>query len=871
MEPKKLLTTLALVSVVLIAGCKKDNFVETTGVCPIVISTVPANLATGVPLTQVITATFNVKMNPATITQATFTVKGASAITGTVTYSGTTASFAPSSPLTPNTTYTGTITKSARDLQRQALKYDHVWTFTTINPYTVTVSSNPLAGGTTTGSGTFISGSSVTVTAVANTGYTFTNWTESGTAVSTTAAYTFNISGNRTLVANYTARYTVVVSTNPSTLSNQPTGSGTFNSGSSVTVTAVANTGYTFTNWTESGTAVSTTAGYTFNISGNRTLVANYTVASSSYTVAVSSNPLAGGTTTGGGTFNSGASVTVTALANTGYTFTNWTESGTAVSTTAGYTFNITGNRTLVANYTAAVSSYTVTLSANPLAGGTQTGAGAFSSGASVTVTATPAIGYTFTYWTESGIIVSTSAGYTFIISGNRTLVANYANIVYTVAVSANPSAGGTPSGGGSFNYGNSVTVTANTATGYTFTNWKENGIIVSTTASYTFTISVNRILVANFTINTYTLNVTATNGSVAKNPNQTTYDYGTTVTLTPTPNTGYTFTSWSGDATGTNNPLTVTMNANKNITANFTLNTYSLNVVALNGIVVKNPEQTLYDHGTTVSLTATANSGYTFTGWSGDAVGTISPTSVLMNANKNVTANFTLISAVCTPKVDLGTSGNYVILTKAGISTTGVTAITGNMGVSPITSTAITGFALTLAGTFSTSSLVTGNIYASDYAAPTPANLTTAVNNMETAYTTANGLVSPAPTTEYMAGNLNGQTLAAGIWKWGTGVSITNGITLDGGGDACASWVFQIAGDLTVASAAIITLINGADAKNIFWVVAGAKADLGTTVDFKGNILCKTLISLKSGAKVTGRLLAQTEVTLIGNTVVLP
>ncbi|MCX6320551.1 MAG: ice-binding family protein [Bacteroidia bacterium] len=947
MEPKKLLTTLALVSVVLIAGCKKDTFVEIPGICPIVISTVPANLATGVPLNQVITATFNKVMNPATITQASFTVKGASAITGTVSYSGTTATFVPSSPLAPNTTYTGTITRSVKDLIRQSPKYDYVWTFTTISQYTVTVSSNPIAGGTTSGSGTFNSGSSVTVTAAANTGYTFTNWTESGTVVSTTTPYIFTISGNRTLVANYTARYTVALSTNPSTLSNQPTGSGTFNSGASVTVTAVANTGYTFTNWTESGTAVSTTAAYTFTISGNRTLVANYTAAVSSYTVAVSSNPLAGGTQTGAGTYNSGASVTVTAVANTGYTFTNWTESGTAVSTTAAYTFTISGNRTLVANYTAAVSSYTVTLSASPLAGGTQTGAGAYNSGASVTVTATPAIGYTFTYWTEFGTVASTNPTYAFTISGNRTLVANYASIVYSVTLSANPSAGGTPSGGGAFNYGNSATVTANTATGYTFTNWTESGTIVSTTASYTFTISANRTLVANFTINTYTLTVIAVNGSVVKDPNQATYNYGTSVTLTATPNTGYSFSGWTGDTKGDypSNTLTVIMNANKTVTANFiaiytvmvsplpanggsasgggtfnsgssvtvsgvantgytftkwtegvndvsllanytftisgdrtlvanyTINTYTLNVTATNGTVSKDPATGPYNYGTTVTITASANSGYTFTSWSGDYVGTVSPASILMNANKNITANFTLNSAVCPTIVDLGKSGDYVILAESGISTTGTTSVTGNMGISPAAATFITGFDLILpaGGAFSTSSLVVGNIYAPGYASPTPSNLTTAVDNMHTAYTTANGLVSPAPTTEYMAGNLNGQTLAAGIWKWSSGVSITNGITLDGGSDACATWIFQIAGDLTVANGAIITLSHGADAKNIFWVVAGSKAQLGTTVDFKGNILCKTLISLNTGANVKGRLLAQTAVTLIASTVVLP
>ena len=298
---------------------------------------------------------------------------------------------------------------------------------------------------------------------------------------------------------------------------------------------------------------------------------------------------------------------------------------------------------------------------------------------------------------------------------------------------------------------------------------------------------------------------------------------------------------------------------------------TFTLAITAIKGTVIKHPDQLTYDYGTVVELTATPDAGYVFTSWSGDATGIISPKSIIMNANKNVTANFTLLSAVCTKLVNLGLSGDYVILSESGISTTGVTAITGNMGISPAAATYITGFGLILpaGGAFSTSSLVTGNIYAPGYAAPTPANLTTAVNNMSTAFTTANGL---APTvTELLAGNLNSQTLAPGVYKWSTGLLITTGLTLDGGGDPCASWVFQVAGDLTVANSAIITLANGANPKNIFWVVAGSKAQLGTGVDFSGNILCKTLISLNTGAKVLGRLLAQTAVTLNASTVVLP
>ena len=300
----------------------------------------------------------------------------------------------------------------------------------------------------------------------------------------------------------------------------------------------------------------------------------------------------------------------------------------------------------------------------------------------------------------------------------------------------------------------------------------------------------------------------------------------------------------------------------------------YSLTVVAVNGEVVKFQDQLTYNSGEIVLLTALPDLGYDFDSWSGDASGIINPLNVIMDANKNITANFILEPvSVCPTIVDLGTAGNYVVLAESGISTTGVTKVTGNMGINPSAATFITGFGLILpaGGTYSTSSLVVGKIYAPGYAPPTPANLVTATGDMHTAFTTANGLVVPAPTNEYMAGNLNGQTLSAGIYKWGTGVSITNGIVLDGGGDDCATFIFQIAQDLTVANGAIITLQNGAQAKNIFWVVAGSGAVLGTGVDFSGNILCKTLISLNTGAKVKGRLLAQTAVTLNAATVVKP
>ncbi len=219
---------------------------------------------------------------------------------------------------------------------------------------------------------------------------------------------------------------------------------------------------------------------------------------------------------------------------------------------------------------------------------------------------------------------------------------------------------------------------------------------------------------------------------------------------------------------------------------------------------------------------------------------------------------------------VNLGTAGNFVILSKSGISTIGSSSISGDMGVSPIAATGITGFGLIrdASDTFSTSSLVTGKVYAADYAPPTPANMTTAVSDMQTAYTDAAGRTNPTA-TELGAGNIGGMTLAPGLYKWGTGVTIpASGVTLSGGANDV--WIFQIAQTLTVSSGAVVNLTGGAQAKNIFWQVAG-QTTLGTTSDFKGVILDQTAIVLQTGAKLTGRALAQTAVTLDANAVTKP
>lgn len=217
---------------------------------------------------------------------------------------------------------------------------------------------------------------------------------------------------------------------------------------------------------------------------------------------------------------------------------------------------------------------------------------------------------------------------------------------------------------------------------------------------------------------------------------------------------------------------------------------------------------------------------------------------------------------------VNLGSAGNFTILAKTGISTTGTTSVVGDIGVSPASSTAITGFGLILpaAGAFATSSLITGKAYAPDYNTPTPTNLTTAVLDMQTAYTAAGA--QAASVTELGAGNIGGLTLAPGVYKWGTGVTIPTNVTLSGSSNDV--WVFQIAQNLNVSSGAQIVLAGGAQASNIFWQVAG-QTTIGTTAVFNGNILDQTAIVLNTGATLNGRALAQTAVTLQSNVVTAP
>jgi uncharacterized repeat protein (TIGR02543 family) len=329
--------------------------------------------------------------------------------------------------------------------------------------------------------------------------------------------------------------------------------------------------------------------------------------------------------------FDPNTSATLTANANPGAAFDHW--SGDASGSTNPTTIVMNGCKTVTANFTEL--RYTLTLTANPSGGGTINavpppgGDGKYAYGTVVTLTANAATGYGFNNW--SGDASGSSNPVQVTMNGNKSVTANFTELRYTLTLSANPPGGGSidavppPEGDGKYPYGTVVTLTAHAATGYVFGSW--SGDASGSSNPVQVTMTANRSVTANFTQLRYTLTLAVNpigTGSINANPlpgGDGKYAYGTAVTLTANPATGYLFSSWSGDASGPNNPTQVTMDGNKNVTADF-VHGYTLTLFVYHdnwGTVSVEPNLPMYPQGTAVTLTAVPNSGKSFLGWTID------------------------------------------------------------------------------------------------------------------------------------------------------------------------------------------------------------------------------------------------------------
>lgn len=316
--------------------------------------------------------------------------------------------------------------------------------------------------------------------------------------------------------------------------------------------------------------------------------------------------------------FNGGDSCTISATPSAHYHFVAWFENNTEITKLNPYTFTVNANRTIEGRF--AIDSHYVSASVSPNAGGTINGGGSYDYGDSCTLTYTPATGYTFDHWEDGiGQTLSSSNPYTFTVERDITVVAICTANNYTVSTSVNPVSSGTVSGGGSYSYGSSCTLTATPAAGYNFSSWSVGGAEVSSQNPYTFTVNGNVSVVANFSLGSHTITATNSPSNAGTITGTGSYNYGASCTLTAIPNTGYHFVNWDtagGDFVSNDNPYTFTVSGDAGFQALYAINSYTISASAdpaLGGSVSGTGS---YNHGATVSLTATPNTGYAFIGW---------------------------------------------------------------------------------------------------------------------------------------------------------------------------------------------------------------------------------------------------------------
>jgi Ice-binding-like/Bacterial Ig-like domain len=761
MKKRKLLLTTAIAVLSLTAflgSCKKDDFVQIDGVCPLVLSTDPADGATSVALNKVITVTFNEVMNPATITQASIIITGATPVTGVITYSGNTATFTPSGLLAANTTYTGRVTTAVKDENGNALQTDYVWTFSTgatISP--MVVFTDPANNET---------GVPLNKTISARFNMPMDPLTINAT--------TFTVKQGTTAVAGvvlYLGATAYFVPAVPFTL----------------------NTIYTATITTGAKNLIGTP------------MVNNYVWS-----------------------FTSGALAAPTVIA------TDPANNATAVVL----------NKTITANFSEVMNPLTINATTFTLSQGTTIIAGAVTyigSTASFkpTVNLLPGLVYTATITTGAKNLAGTA------LADNYVWTFTTGTAVAPLVISTDPVNNAT---GVSLN--KTVTATFNmvmdplTINATTFTV-KEGATTVLGTVTYSgSTASFNNTV--PFTANTvYTATITTGAKNVAGTPlaNNYVWTFTTGTNVTPT------VISTDPISNAVNVPLSKIITATFSmpmdpLTINFTTFGVSNGTTPVAGVVTYT--------GSTASFTPAV-----------PLLNSITYTATITTGARNVAGtplaanyvwSFSTGAGPGPGPVVLGTADRFGILAGVGISNQAGPSVINNLdvGIYPGVRSSVTGFP--------PATIVNGAIYASDDIAPpgVPAMLLLAKTDLTNAYLAAEAAVSPAPVT--VSGDQGGLTLAPGIYKSTSTLSIANGnLTLDAQGNANAVWIFQIASGFTTVGGAggSVILAGGAQAKNIYWQT-GSSATIGDYTSFQGNILALTSITMNSHATAVGRMLAR-------------
>lgn len=394
------------------------------------------------------------------------------------------------------------------------------------------------------------------------------------------------------------------------------------------------------------------------------------------YNINVEANNASWGSVTGGGIYDQGANVTITAEPNSGYDFLKWTKDGVEVTTNASYSFTATENATYTAVFGEhSVTYYTISTEASPVEAGYVEGGDVYAEGETATLFAVAFPGWDFERWSDG----NTDNPRTVTVTGDATYTALFTQINFTINVDAEPAEGGVVTGSGTYHYGDAVELTATPNEGYDFLQW-DNGetnpfrtVIVDSDANYTAYFAEQGTTVYEIAVFSNNPELgTVTGGGV--------YPEGAVITITATPIGYATFVNWSDGSTKQSRQITVTENAT--YTANFEMGTlYTINVESLYpsmGYVTGGGE---FPAGAEIQIQATAYGGFYFNGWDDDNFD--NPRTITVEGNATYKARFSqqqaetyTVTVLCTPSEGgqvIG-GGNFT----AG-STTQIAAIPNN------------------------------------------------------------------------------------------------------------------------------------------------------------------------------------------------
>ena len=462
-------------------------------------------------------------------------------------------------------------------------------------------------------------------------------------------------------------QYAITANANPAN-GGTVTGGGTYDAGATCTLTATPASGYQFDSWKKNGSVVSTNATYSFTVTESATYTAYFTQAPpAQYTITVNANNTAWGTVTGNGVYDAGTNCTITATPNNGYEFSMWTKNGELYSYYPNESFTVTENATFTAYFTEpSVTYYTITTSANPTSAGTVEGAGSYPAGETVFLTATANQGWQFSHWND-GV---TSNPRSITVNGNATYTAYFEQQSYTLTVNASPAEGGTVTGGGTYHFGEMATLTATANNGFTFVSWSDG----NTNATRSVTVTGNASYTALFIAagaTMYTVTVLSDNPLLGSVSGGGTYPEGSVIQISATPSIQGRFVSWNDG--NTDNPRDVTVTGNLTFKAQFTaLQQYTITVESANPTMGSATGGGTFLEGTTITISATAFSGYYFTGW--DDGNANNPREIVVTQNASYKAQFSA-NAVITYTLSVICNNNEGTVIGGGTYTSGATA----------------------------------------------------------------------------------------------------------------------------------------------------------------------------------------------------